>query len=112
MLKSSQNNRRILRFPIMSMVQLQQNGKSKEAYLTNFSRDGIGLYTYKRVRTGQTYYVRPMSWNDLDEPWVVKAVWCKVVGDCVIARFQFALMTDKEFDRIKGAFQKIYQAII
>ncbi len=112
MRKNSQNNRRVLRFPIIGMVQLQQNGKSKEAYLVNISRDGIGLYTYKRVHTGQTYCIRPMSWNELDGPWVVKAVWCKAVGDCVMARFEFTLMTDEEFDRIKRAFQRIYQPAI
>ena len=112
MRKSPQDNRRFLHFPIMGMVQLQQKGKSKEAYLANISRDGLGLYTHKRVRMGQTYYIRPMSWNDLDELWVVKAVWCKAVGDCIMARFEFALMTDKEFDRIKKAFRRIHQPVI
>jgi hypothetical protein len=87
----------------MGMVQLQQSpkGKGRESYLANISRDGIGLYTHKRVRPRQTYYIRPMSWNDLDELWVVKAVWCKAEWDCIMAGFKFTSMTDEDFDRIK-----------
>ena len=87
----------------MGMVQLQQSpkGKGRESYLANISRDGIGLYTHKRVRPRQTYYIRPMSWNDLDELWTVKAVWCKAEGDFIMAGFKFTSMTDEEFDRIK-----------
>jgi hypothetical protein len=87
----------------MSMVQIKEfpNGKSKEAYLANISRDGIGLYIHKRVRPGQTYYIRPMSPNYRDELWAVKAIWCKPVRDCFAAGFEFTLMTDKDFDRIK-----------
>ncbi len=98
MRKSPQDKRRFLRFPIMGMVQLNQRlkGKSKEAYLANISRDGIGLYIHKRVRPGQTYYIRPMSWNDFDDLWVVRAVWNKPEGDCVMAGFKFASMTDKD----------------
>jgi hypothetical protein len=87
----------------MGMVRLQQDpeAKSKEAYLANISRGGIGLYTHKRVRLRETYYIRPMSWNNLDELWTVKAVWCKAEGDLFMAGFKFTSMTDQEFDRIK-----------
>jgi hypothetical protein len=87
----------------MGMVRLQPNpnAKGKEAYLASISRGGIGLYTRKWVRLGETYYIRPMSWNDLDELWTVKAVWCKAEGDFIMAGFKFTSMTDQEFDRIK-----------
>jgi len=104
MRKSSRNKRRFPRFAIMGMVRLQQNpkAKGKEAYLANISRDGIGLYTHKWVRRGETYYIRPMSWSNLDELWTVKAVWCKAEGDFIMAGFKFTSMTDQELDRIKG----------
>jgi hypothetical protein len=87
----------------MGMVRLQQNvkAKSKEAYLANISRGGIGLYTHKRVRVGETYYIRPMSWANLDELWAVKAAWCKAEGDFIMAGFKFTSITDQEFDRIR-----------
>ena len=103
MRKSSRDKRRFPPFAIMGMVRLQQNpkAKGKEAYLANISRRGIGLYTRKWVRLGETYYIRPMSWNNLDELWTVKAVWCKGEGDLIMAGFKFTSMTDEEFDRIK-----------
>ena len=103
MRKSSRDKRRFPRFAIMGLVRLQQSSKakSKEAYLANISRDGIGLYTHKRVRRGETYYIRPISWNDLDELWAVEAVWCKAEGDFIMAGFKFTSMTDQDFDRIK-----------
>src|SRR5208337_2432950 len=103
MRKSSRDKRRFPRFAIMGMVRLQQNpkAKGKEAYLASISRGGIGLYTRKWVRLGETYYIRPMSWNNLDELWTVKAVWCKAEGDFIMAGFKFTSMTDQEFDRIK-----------
>ena len=87
----------------MGMVRLQQNpkAKGKEAYLASISRGGIGLYTHKWVRAGETYYIRPISWNDLDELWTVKAVWSKVEGEFIMAGFKFTSMTDEELDRIK-----------
>ena len=87
----------------MGMVRLQQNPKArgKEAYLANISRGGIGLYTHKWVRLGETYYIRLMSWDNLDELWTVKAAWCKVEGDFIMAGFKFTSMTDQELDRIK-----------
>jgi hypothetical protein len=87
----------------MGIVRLQpfHKAKSKEAYLANISRDGIGLYTHKRVQLGETYYIRPMSWTNLNELWVVKAVWCKAEGDFIMAGFKFTSMTDQQFDHIK-----------
>lgn len=103
MRKSSRDKRRFPRFAIMGMVRLQPNpnAKGKEAYLASISRGGIGLYTRKWVRLGETYYIRPMSWNNLDELWTVKAVWCKAEGDFIMAGFKFTSMTDQEFDHIK-----------
>ena len=103
MRKSPRDKRRFPRFAIMGMVRLQQSpkAKSKEAYLANISCGGIGLYTHKRVRLGETYYIRPMSWNDLDELWTVEAVWCKADGNCIMAGFRFTSMTDQGFDHIK-----------
>jgi len=103
MAKSSRDRRRFPRFAIMGMVRLQQNpkAKGKEAYLANISRSGIGLYTHKWVRLGETYYIRPMSWSNLDELWTVKAVWCKAEGDFIMAGFKFTSMTDQELDRIR-----------
>ena len=87
----------------MGMVRLLQSpeDKGKEAYIANISRDGIGLYTRKQVRPGETYYIRPMSWNNLDELWAAKAVWYKAEGDCIMAGFRFTSMTDQGFDHIK-----------
>ena len=101
--KSSRDKRRFPRFPIMGMVRLLQDpkAKGKEVYLANISRDGIGLYTHKWVRVGETYYVRPISWNNLNELWTVKAVWCKAEGNFIMAGFKFTSMTDQELDRIK-----------
>ena len=98
MRKSSRDRRRFPRFAIMGMVRLQQNpkAKSKEAYLANISGGGIGLYSHKRLRLGETYYIRPMSWNNLDELWTIKSE-----GDFIMAGFKFTSMTDREFDRIK-----------
>jgi hypothetical protein len=100
---NSQDKRRFPRFTVMVMVRLQQNlkAKSREAYLTNISRGGIGLYTHKRVQVGETYYIRPMSWINLDGLWTVKAIWCKAEGDFIMAGFKFTSMTDQHFDRIK-----------
>jgi hypothetical protein len=90
----------------MGMVQLQQSpkGKSKEAYIANISRGGIRLYTHKRVRPGETYYIRPISWDSPGELWEVKAVWCKAEGDFIVAGFKFISMTDQDFDRIEKRF--------
>jgi len=101
--KSSRDKRRFPRFAIMGMVRLKQNpkAKGKEAYLASISRGGIGLYTHKWVRVGETYYIRPISWNNLDDLWTVKAVWSKVEGDLIMAGFKFTSMTDEELDRIK-----------
>jgi hypothetical protein len=103
MRKNSRDKRRFPRVAIMGMVRLQQKskGKSKEAYLANISRGGIGLYTYKRVWAREIYYIRPISWTNFDELWTVKAVWCKAEGDFFMAGFKFTSMTDQEFDRIK-----------
>jgi hypothetical protein len=98
MRKSSRDKRRFPHFAIMGMVRLQQNlrYKSKEAYLANISGGAIGLYSHKRLRLGETYYIRPMSWNNLDELWTIKAE-----GDFIMASFKFTSLTDQEFDRIK-----------
>ena len=103
MQKSSQYKRRFPRFPLIRMVRLQQDpkAKSEKVYLVNISRGGIGLYTHNRVRPGETYYINPMSWINLDELWTVKAVWCKAEGDFIMAGFKFTSMTDQEFDRIE-----------
>ena len=88
---------------MMGIVRLKQSpkGKGKEAYIANISRGGIGLYNYKRVRPGETYYIRPISWNNPAELWGVKAVWCKAEGDFIMTGFKFTSMTNQDFDRIK-----------
>ncbi len=88
------------------MIRLQQSptSKSKEAYIANVSRGGIGLYSHKRVRLGETYYIRPISWNSPAELWKVKAVWCKAEGDFIMAGFKFLSMGDQDFDRFKKQF--------
>jgi len=103
MRKGLNYKRRFRRFATMGMVRLLQSpeDKGKEAYIANISRDGIGLYTRKQVRPGEIYYIRPMSWNNLDELWAAKAVWCKAEGDCIMAGFRFTSMTDQGFDHIK-----------
>jgi hypothetical protein len=103
MRKGLKYKRRFRRFATMGMVRLQQSteDRGKEAYIANISRDGIGLYTRKQVSPGETYYIRPMSWDNLDELWAAKAVWCKVDGDCIMAGFRFTSMTDQGFDHIK-----------
>jgi hypothetical protein len=101
MRKSTQKKCRYLRFAIMGMVQLQQSpkGKRQEAYLANISRDGIGLYIHKRISPGKTYYIRPMSWNNLDELWTARAVWCKPEGDCMMAGLKLISITHQDFGR-------------
>jgi PilZ domain len=103
MRKNPQDKRRFLRFPIMGMVRLQQSPTSKgtEVYVANISRGGIGLYTHKKVQAGETYYIRPISWDNIDELWAVKAVWCKAEGDVFMAGFKFTSTTHQEFRQIK-----------
>jgi hypothetical protein len=89
----------------MGMVRLQQNpkAKSKEAYLANISGGGIGLYSHKRLRLVETYYIRPMSWNNLDELCTIKAE-----GDFIIASFKFTSMTDQSLIASRNGFFSLF----
>jgi hypothetical protein len=106
MRRSRQDKRRLPRFTIMGMVRLQEGpwGKSKEAYIANISRGGIGLYSHKPVRPGETYCICPTSWDSPAKLWEVKAVWCKAAGDFFMAGFKFISMTYHDFDRFKKHF--------
>ena len=106
MRRSRQDKRRLPRFAIMGVVRLQRGplGKSKEAYIANISRGGIGLYSHKPVRPGETYCICPTSWDSPARLWDVKAVWCRAAGDFFMAGFKFISMTYHDFDRMKKDF--------
>jgi Tfp pilus assembly protein PilZ len=95
--------RRHPRLTIMGMITviLPGESRSREAYLANVSRGGIGIYLHKEVRQGQkiTLTLRPKGQEE-EQHIQTQVMWTGPVGDLYMAGLQFEKMPKEKYEAV------------
>lgn len=98
--------RRHPRVTIMGLLRviLPGESKSKEAFLANISRGGIGVYLHREVRIGQKVqvivYLEDKTGHEVEEIINSRVTWSNKVGTLHMAGLQFAKMPKHKYEAV------------
>jgi Tfp pilus assembly protein PilZ len=90
-------------------VTLPGEARSREAYLANISRGGVGIYLHKDVKAGQkmtiTLYLKDEIGQEKEVQVGARVMWSSPIGDLCMAGLQFERMTKEKYKSVlKGLF--------
>lgn len=85
-------------------VILPGESRSKEAFLANISRGGIGVYLHKEVKPGQKVkiivHLEDKTGHEVEEVIDSRVTWSSKVGSLQMAGLQFAKMPRDKYEAV------------
>ncbi len=105
------DRRRHPHISIMGLLRITLSGesRSREAYLANIGRGGIGIYLHKDVKLGRkmmiTLYLKDKAGREKKEQVNARVMWSIPTGDLCMAGLQFERMSKEKYELVfKGLF--------
>jgi c-di-GMP-binding flagellar brake protein YcgR len=100
------DRRRHPRISIMGLLRviLPGDARSREAYLANISRGGVGVYLHKDVKPGQKIaimlYLKDKAGQEKEEKINTRVMWSGPTGDLYMAGLQFEKMAKEKYEAV------------
>ena len=100
------DRRRHPRLTIMGLVTVTLPGesRSREAYLANISRGGIGIYLHKEVRPGQKIWItlrlKDQEGLETEQKIGARVMWSNPIGELYMCGLQFEKMTKERYEAV------------
>lgn len=97
------------RLTVMGLIHaiLPGESRTREVYLSNISRGGIGIYLHREVKTGQKIALvltfQNERYGEREEKITLRVCWSSRIGRLYMAGLKFSRLTDERYKEILKA---------